>query len=151
MAERFVGKLKQGDSVIVEKVQGERERRSGPGRLDWWGFLTTDRYLSPDNYTLELSDGRSARILIKTGGSGAVEFDADGTPPSHENTVRSKSPQAEAKYREPMYETGQSRPIEQEHWEILSEGSLGARQLGRGNSKEQAWADAAKKIRQQQS
>ena len=60
--------------------------------------------------------------------------------------VLSKYPAAEAQQFLPTFQGGQSSEYPSSIWSIYAAPGLGTKELGSGNTEEQAWADAARKI-----
>jgi hypothetical protein len=62
------------------------------------------------------------------------------------DAVLAMYPMAEADYIEPAYQLGQNVPTQPGYWAVTSAKELGAKELGRGATKGEAWADAASKL-----
>jgi hypothetical protein len=60
--------------------------------------------------------------------------------------VRTRFPQAHARYQEAVYESGQRALIQPEQWVVQASSDLGAAALGRGASEEAAWLAAAERV-----
>ena len=63
-----------------------------------------------------------------------------------EEKVRKKYPLAEASEVEPVLEQGQIAPVQWGYWWISDQPGLGGEEIGRGDTKDEAWADAASKL-----
>lgn len=63
-----------------------------------------------------------------------------------EEIVRSRYPQAESQHHDAVYQYGQRDPIQPEGWVIYASGGLGVTVLGKGNSEEEAWKNAASSV-----
>jgi hypothetical protein len=80
----FIGKLLDGEQVILPKIEGEFYETQGPV-IQWWG-----RFTAPPNivlfpkkkYRLEIEDGRSCEIFVTqtraTVPQQTVDFNATG-------------------------------------------------------------------------
>jgi hypothetical protein len=65
---------------------------------------------------------------------------------SDEDKVLERYPNAEANEVEPVLQYGQTTPIQPGYWWISDQLGQGGSEIGRGESEEEAWADAASKL-----
>ena len=65
----------------------------------------------------------------------------------HQDTVFRRYPEAQAVEEPPIFWHERAAPIEQGYWSISAGPELDARVLGRGTTEEQAWADAARRLK----
>ena len=63
-----------------------------------------------------------------------------------EQIVRSRYPNARARHRPPVFETGQSDPYAPESWVVHASESAGA-EIGAGPTEQAAWQAAAQKVK----
>jgi len=77
----FSGKIVRGKEVVVDRIAGRYGRYSSAGSGGWRGSFSVpaSKTVPPGEYTLVLTDGQSARILVthvfgnRSGGSVAFE------------------------------------------------------------------------------
>jgi hypothetical protein len=69
------------------------------------------------------------------------------SPMTSKEFVLSRFPQAVAFYRQPVYVMNQKEPLAKGAWVVQSNTTLGAEQLGTGQTEEQAWSMVATTIR----
>ena len=65
---------------------------------------------------------------------------------SDEETVIASYPNAVAKENTEVSQLGQSAPYQAGYWGIYSGPGLGADEIGRGDTEDEAWADAAQRL-----
>ncbi len=63
-----------------------------------------------------------------------------------QETVFQRYPDAEARQEPPIYQHGESTPIEQGYWGIFSGSGFDDEEIGRGHSEDKAWVDAADRL-----
>ncbi len=63
-----------------------------------------------------------------------------------QETVFQRYPDAEARQEPPIYQHGESAPIEPGYWGIFSGSGFDDEEIGRGHTEVKAWADAAHKL-----
>jgi hypothetical protein len=65
---------------------------------------------------------------------------------SYQDVVLARYPHAAAKHHEPIRQLGQSAPYQEGYWSIISAKEMGATELGRGDTEEEAWENAASNL-----